>query len=333
MARLVLHIGTHKTGTTLVQNLFHANADRLAQSGLIYPVLGRHSGHHGLLTDWIALPPAYALPLGGRGTLSALAGRWRDTERTLLLSSEEFSRAGGRGGHVDFAELTTIFDGFDIRIVCALRTQWQFLQSVSLELARSAPPPRPADLVAQALETGWIDGLWCDYDRMFDALSCHIDPSRIHLVDYAGAVASAQGVPGQILRVIDPAFDPTTLTWPEGRRANVSPAPLPVWAAHVVAGGPAPGPATRRAAEESFALEYGADRSGCLLTRDEIRRISDHFEASNQALAQRVSRTQPGWTLTQPKLSQDTLHREDITADLWIRIARRLSFAVPETAA
>ncbi len=333
MARLVLHIGTHKTGTTLVQNLLRDNADRLAQCGLIYPVLGRHSGHHGLLTDWIALPPAYTLPLGGRGTLEALARQWRDTDRTLVLSSEEFSRAGGRGGHVDYAELTAIFGGYDIRVICTLRAQWQFLQSVYLELARSAPPPRPADLVAQALKTGWIDGLWCNYDRMVDTLSRHMDPSRIHLIDYAGATASAQGVPGHILQAIDPAIDPTTLAWPEGRRANVSPAPLPVWAAHVVAGGPAPSPATSRAAEESFALEYGPDRPGCLLTRDEVRRISDHFAPSNQALAQRVSRTQPGWTLTQPTPSQNTLHREDITADLWIRIARRLSFAVAEDAA
>jgi len=64
MARLILHIGTHKTATTTIQNSFHANRKLLAQHGLIYPDLGRAAGHHGLVTDWIDLPANYHYPQG-----------------------------------------------------------------------------------------------------------------------------------------------------------------------------------------------------------------------------------------------------------------------------
>lgn len=95
MAKLVLHIGTHKTGTTMIQNRLHAARGDLAEQGVIYPDAGQHTGHHWALTDWIALPAAYTRRGGGVTGLTTLAERWRDTAATVLLSSEEFSRAGG----------------------------------------------------------------------------------------------------------------------------------------------------------------------------------------------------------------------------------------------
>ena len=44
MARIVLHIGTHKTATTTIQNVFHRNATLLAQHGIVYPRLGTATG-------------------------------------------------------------------------------------------------------------------------------------------------------------------------------------------------------------------------------------------------------------------------------------------------
>jgi hypothetical protein len=91
-------MGTHKTATTTLQDSCHANRALLAQHGVIYPALGRHTGHHGLLTDWIALSAAYQLPEGGIGTLRSLATEYVDSDETLFLSSEEFSREGGPRG-------------------------------------------------------------------------------------------------------------------------------------------------------------------------------------------------------------------------------------------
>lgn len=45
---LILHIGTGKTGTTSLQHLFHANRDRLAEAGILYPLTPGQNRHHRL---------------------------------------------------------------------------------------------------------------------------------------------------------------------------------------------------------------------------------------------------------------------------------------------
>jgi hypothetical protein len=94
MAKLVLHIGTHKTAATGVQNSLWANHAILSRHDVIYQALGQHTGHHGVLTDLIRLPPVYQLPKREIGTLRALAAEYVDRDVTLILSSKEFSRVG-----------------------------------------------------------------------------------------------------------------------------------------------------------------------------------------------------------------------------------------------
>lgn len=332
MARLVLHIGTHKTGTTMIQNRMHAARAALADQGVIYPAAGRHTGHHMFLTDWIALPAAYHQPEGGLAGLSRLADRWRATDATVILSSEEFSRAGGRGGQVDFAALRQVFHGYRIRVICVLRNQWQFLQAVYLELSQSAPPPPPADLVAGALKTGQVDGLWCDYLCLYDGLRSSFAAGEIRLVDYAAASETPRGLLGEVLRQAAPNAPLPELGEPDSR-ANVSPPPLPVWAAHVVAGGPSPGQDIRAAAEEAWHLEFGSSRPGTILTRAEIARLHTRFADGNDRLANRVRGIQPGWHLSDRPPPDTTLFREEVPPEYWIRLARRLAMRTARAAA
>lgn len=317
----------------MIQNRLHMGRADLARAGVIYPDLGRHTGHHGYLTDWIALPPAYRTPEGGQAGLQTLADTWRDTEATLFLSSEEFSRAGGRGGQVDFPAIKRIFAGFDIRLVCVLRNQWQFLQSVYLEISQTTPPPPPGDIAATALRTGQVDGLWCDYLNLYDGLCRHFDPKDIRLIDYGTASASTGGVLTAVLRQAMPQHDLPVMDQIGTNRHNPSPKPVPVWAAHVVAGGPSPGIDLHMAAQEAYDIEYGPDRRGCLFTRDEIARLADHFGPSNDRLSNRVRGIQPGWHLAPQPVPDTTLHREDITPAYWIRLARRLSLRQTQCAA
>lgn len=324
MARLVLHIGTHKTGTTSIQNRLHAARETLRRQGIIYPDPGRHTGHHAYLTDWIALPPPYRTLGGGCAGLQALARRWREEDVTLLLSSEEFSRAGGRGGRVDFATLREIFAGYELMVICVLRDQWSFLQSVYLELSRRAPPPPPPALVEMATNTGFLDGLWCDYLRLYEGLCQTFDPAEIRLIDYAVATARPDGLMAAILDTAVPGMVPVDTPGPKAR-ANPSPRPGPTWAAHVVAGGPSPTPDIATAAQEAWDLEHGPDSLSCIFTRAEIDRLSAHFAPRNASLGARVARVQPGWSLRSCRPPDRTLYREDIREGYWIRVARRLS--------
>lgn len=339
MARVILHVGTHKTGTTTVQDTLHANRALLAQHGVIYPAVGKHTGHHGLLTDWIALPQAYDLPQGGLQTLQALADAHRDRDVTLFLSSEEFSRAGGAGGSVDMAALRAVFDGYeDIRVVCCLRPQWQFLQSVYLEVARDRRPPAPPCIVEEALETGQVDGLWCEYGALYTHLRSGFEAEQIRFLDFTVLRSHEGGLLGGLLAALDLDIKGSELTSVGAGRSNVSPRALPVWAAlALVPEGLATqgldGMVLTGAIATALDLEYGAGRAGSIFTRAEHAKLAEHFGRSNAALAVRVAMHQPGFALSNAPVPSDTVFREDLGAAFWVRAARRIymTYSAPDT--
>jgi hypothetical protein len=330
MARVVLHMGTHKTATTTLQDSFHANRALLAQHGVIYPALGRHTGHHGVLTDWIALSGAYQLPEGGIGTLRSLAAEHVDSDVTLFLSSEEFSRAGGQGGHVDMAALRAIFDGFEsITVLCCLRPQWQFLQSVYLEVARDRRPLAPPKIVETALATHQVDGLWCEFGALYDHLRSGFAAHEIRLLNFDVLKGHPNGIIGAMLDEIDVSLAASDLAQMSVGHSNVSPKPLPVWAAlALLSGGIAQegpkGHALVEAMTTAVDLEYGAGRSSSIFTRDEQSRLAVYFGPLNANLVARVCDHQPEFYLTNTPPASDALYREDLGSAFWVRAARRI---------
>ncbi|WP_339851457.1 hypothetical protein [Roseovarius nubinhibens] len=333
MARLVLHIGTHKTGTTWVQDCLAAARAPLAQAQVIYPDLSPHSGHHGFLTDWIALPAAYATPGGGRAGLARLARQLRDSEATLLLSSEELSRAGGPGGYTDLDVLRSLFAGYDILVLCVLRDQLSFLQSVYAEIARARLPPRPPDLVGEAVETGMVDGVFCDYGGLYDRLRQSFAADEIRLLDYHAACRAQGGVLASLMRYVAPGLAPD-IYLPQSTvgQANVSPRALTIWAALAVAGSALPDARLRAAANTAFDLEFGPSRPATIFTRAEHRALAERFDPANAALCDRIRRLQPGFSLTPFAPAPDLLWREDLGPAYWVRLARRLWLTPEQTA-
>ena len=197
MSRVVLHIGTHKTATTTIQDTFWTNSELLARHGVVYPRQGRVTGHHGLVFDWGRLPEVYRLEAGSRRTLAQIAEDHAGGDLTVFLSSEEFSRGDPRGA-VDFAEVRSILAPFGrIEVICTLRPQWQFLQSVYLELSKKMLPPRPPQMVAPVIEKGMFAGLWIDYNLLLDRLETVFAPDEIALVDFETARRGEGGILGQ----------------------------------------------------------------------------------------------------------------------------------------
>ena len=131
MPRLILHTGTHKTGTTSLQKAFHSNRAHLARHGVLYPETGlppsdSNWGHHDL---------AYALrtEATGRAAWSALR---QEADRagleTVFVSSEElalvpFPRLPGVAPYRIIADC---FDGYDLRLLCYLRPQADLIASL-----------------------------------------------------------------------------------------------------------------------------------------------------------------------------------------------------------
>ncbi|MGB1209368.1 MAG: hypothetical protein ACPG7W_09275, partial [Paracoccaceae bacterium] len=105
ITRIVLHIGTHKTGTSAIQAATHLNRNALLEAGFLYPQVD-HMDRHALL----AVPYMKQIPREFRGrfgddkaTADALTEQYwadvaqtiasHDTVSTLVLSTEYFSIA------------------------------------------------------------------------------------------------------------------------------------------------------------------------------------------------------------------------------------------------
>jgi hypothetical protein len=324
MSKVVLHIGTHKTATTTIQDTFWHNASRLLAAGVVYPCYGRITGHHGLVFDWATLPDVYRLPGGSRAALRALSKAHGDSDRTVFLSSEEFSRASPKA-QTDFAEVRDLLSGFDrIEVVVTLRIQWQFLQSIYLEVSKKRGIARPPILVGQCINRGEFAGLWTDYGKLYDHLRQWFEPSEIHLVDYEVARRRPGGILGYYLDHLGTGLVPADLKPVNGGTSNVSADPLASWAANLIAEPEvAPVSLVERSAAQLKAL-YGENMRSCLFSKPEFERLDAWSGESNAALAERVAAVQPGFRLENPDRSAITHYRDSVSGDFWIAYCRSL---------
>ena len=233
MSKVVLHIGTHKTATTTIQDMFHKNAPLLEKHGLIYPRIGRVTGHHGLAYDWSALPPVYKLDSSSLDAFGWIAREYADRDATVFLSSEEFSRDNPKAS-VDFAAVRERLAPFDeIEVICVLRTQWQFIQSIYLELSRRNNPPRPSTIAKPAIEKGTSMGLAVDYNLILDRLEKVFAPEEITLLDFKTCSQAEGRIIGTLLRHLDIDLKAEALELVNDGVSNKSPHPLATWISNV----------------------------------------------------------------------------------------------------
>jgi hypothetical protein len=147
---LYIHVGSHKTGTTAIQQAMRAARDELRQQGVCWPVL-RSKPEHSKLAHSKLVRVVYAEGLVARAQSRWLAARVRWQARglrTTVLSSEKIYRVGyeffegvaqdtpeNRGRRVAFLQrLRALFaDHFDIKVLLYLRRVDEFAESMYKE--------------------------------------------------------------------------------------------------------------------------------------------------------------------------------------------------------
>ncbi len=198
MSEIIIHAGTHKTGTTTIQDTLALNRRRLAESGIVFPQVGPNNGHHSLVTAWIDLPERYRDSQPAREAWRALATRYGPGTSTVIVSSEELSR--GRPG-VDMHELAGLVAPFGRRtVVCLLRGQLSYLQSVFLQVIRDVHIAPFEAYLNQCLVTNLAIGVMLDYGALYDRLLEGFRPDEIVFLSYEAAVRAPGGVVGSLLR-------------------------------------------------------------------------------------------------------------------------------------
>ncbi|AHJ63641.1 Hypothetical protein GbCGDNIH3_7255 [Granulibacter bethesdensis] len=128
----IVHIGTHKTGTSALQKTL--TAGDFCKAGYFFPTKGRltnDGGHHAAAMEMYK--PNYPT-----GHITALLEELSISSLNAIISSEEFTSAifYNPGIFTSFLEsLGQIFD--DIIIICYIRRQEKFLQSNYIQRLKS----------------------------------------------------------------------------------------------------------------------------------------------------------------------------------------------------
>ncbi|MCQ0090543.1 hypothetical protein [Roseovarius sp. M141] len=326
MARVFLHVGGHKTGTSYLQAMFHANAALLARHGIHYPDIGPNNAHHALAAPWIStpdIPDAFFGPAGRKGLWDRLIAQYADMPGTVFLSAENFTRV--RPQRVDMAQLAARLRAFgEVRVVYTMRQQVELLQSLWMQVAKTRPAPNLRKYVKAGLSDRRGGGVPIDHSNVYTALLEGFRPEEIRLVDYASMKNSEGGIVGTFLRLMDSDLKADALAPLKSQEnANISPDPIEFFVATEIMNREAPPPGdlieTIRCA-----IRPGDAPAATLLSRSEHSKLRRRFVNSNNSLVERVQPVQPGFVFDPGSVPPDLFFRDDLTTAHWTRVAAAL---------
>lgn len=128
-----LHIGTHKTGTTSVQSFLYQNRNVLKEKSIFYPAIIENetdAGHHSIAAT-IAKNNNYD-SLKKEPQIENLLQQIKSSNyETTILSSEIFST-------ISPSLVKKVFAEFDCKVICFLRRQDEFIESMYRELIKNS---------------------------------------------------------------------------------------------------------------------------------------------------------------------------------------------------
>lgn len=327
MAKVVLHIGAHKTATSYLQSLFHFNRDRLAAAGVFYPQTSpKHHGQHGLSQLWLT---EMNLPELGQDRIDpetlwqeTVLRPYADGPGTVFLSSETFCRFSPQ--KVDMADLADRLRAFDtVQIVYTMRRQTDLIPSIWGQGARTHRPATLRPFVKAAYTDLGISGVSLDHGAIYDHLLTGFAPEQITLLVYENFKSTPGGIGQVFLDLLGSGLTMADLATVPPNFSNISPDPLALWVAAEVARRQMP-PADLIESIRAI-LQPDPARPATMLARHEYVRVRNRFVPLNRALVRRVARVQPGFTFPDiPSLPEDMMFRDDITPQHWIEIAATL---------
>jgi hypothetical protein len=182
----VMHIGTHKTGTTSLQTMIARNETHFVDQGLFYPTVGRvGDGHHNLaweLNGDERYDPAV-------GSFADLTSELRQTEpRAVLLSSEGFEYLHLRPENLrNFRRRLTRL-GYKTHVVVVLRQPSDYLESLYFELRKHGLEEEFDGFLARALaEGGVVFRGWdfrVNYKQLVQSFAAVFGRRAVHVLRY-----------------------------------------------------------------------------------------------------------------------------------------------------
>lgn len=335
MSRIVFHIGAHKTGTTYLQNLFHDNAAPLWEHGVVYPDIWKNHAHHVLMSPWMPRIEQnfQVTPDDARTLISDLADEHANSDRSVLLSAENFSRIGD--GACDYAQLATLFERFgSFEIVYVIRGQAAMAQSVYAQVCKDAKrTPRLDSFKTRMFDDHMAGGgVPLDHADVVKRLGAAIGNEHVHVSDYDTLCQSPGGLVSAFLAPLGWSDVPDWLNQPQTRQ-NVSEDALALGLARLITNQPRVDRPTVTRVRNALDAKFGTDRKRSIFTRDEADRLPRDFDKSNTTLFKKCKGRAPFLAVPDAGVSPDAVTLDLIDSEFWTFLALRLNVAVSRLSA
>lgn len=177
--RLIAHIGTHKTGSTSIQKALYESRVQLLKAGVLFPSTDRGprpSKHHSVSTAAKSRDPVVA-----DDEYAALMEEFNASgASTMIVSAEGLSAP--HPGVPDFFK--RFLDDFDVEVVCYLRRQDLFVESLYNQVLRD-----PGAAEQRTIGEFWRDARISSRLNYHQTLSAWRDiPAKVLALDFAREV-------------------------------------------------------------------------------------------------------------------------------------------------
>lgn len=174
--QVVLHIGTHKTGTTSIQDVLHASSHALQRAGVLFPEAGCPPGLSGQhMLAWSILPSKHhKLPEPKPPVWEALRDEIDTVRpRKVILSAEAFSKANASEVEV----IKNKLHGYEVAVVCYLRDPAAYLKSAYKQQVKMGKCAEPlSSFVEDRVKEVDYESLVERWTRVFGVSNVHVRP-------------------------------------------------------------------------------------------------------------------------------------------------------------
>lgn len=208
MTRLVLHVGTHKTGTTTLQHVFEVNHRRLRRDEIVFPLLADNAAyaprnHSSLAWSINHGDPTAAVP----DQWAAVQDIVRDERpRDVVLIGEQLCRLLPER----WARLRAILEAIafdEVVVICYVRRQDAFLRSMYVQWVKSGRSASPF----HELWPAYRDHRYLRYDRMYRDIVEHLAPDAVIVRPFERRQLSGGSVVEDFLAAADLEVDSQSL--------------------------------------------------------------------------------------------------------------------------
>ena len=182
--RVLLHVGTPKTGTSYLQDVLFRNRERLAEHGLCYPT-DRFDGHFLAALDLMRLPWG-GLETEAIGAWDRLAAQVRECRGTAIVSHEILATASR--SQVGRALESLADDGTEVHLILSVRdlvrqipAEWQENVKHRSTLSYARFLERIQDPERSTRIGTWFWGVQ-EIPDILDRWGRDLPPERVHLV-------------------------------------------------------------------------------------------------------------------------------------------------------